>query len=108
MSKPNIKVAILAALALILPFAFGVVHAAEPMKEKSEKPPIEKPVQPPTIDTNGDGKADGWDRDGNGLVDAWDTDGDGKPNVFDDDADGKPDADKAPAPAEPNSPSNQR
>lgn len=53
-------------------------------KGKSETPP-------PTIDTDGDGKADAWDRDGNGIADAWDTDGDGKPDLFDDNGDGKPD-----------------
>ncbi len=85
----NLKVALFSAMALILPFAAGIVHAAEPAS-------AEKPVPPPTIDTNSDGKADGWDRDGNGLVDAWDTNGDNKPDRFDDNGDGKPDHTKTP------------
>jgi len=48
-------------------------------------------VPPATIDTNGDGKADAWDRDGNGQPDAWDTDGDGAPDKVDDNGDGQPD-----------------
>jgi hypothetical protein len=52
----------------------------------------EKPAVPaPTIDTNGDGKPDAWDRDGDGKADVWDRDGDGKPDAVDDDGDGKPD-----------------
>lgn len=82
-------VAWMAALALILPFAFGAVHAAEPAKPV--KPEMEKPIPPPTIDSNGDGKADAWDRDANGKADAWDSNGDGKPDQFDNDGDGKPD-----------------
>jgi len=77
-----------AAMALILPFAVGAVHAAEPAKPAA---PSDAPVPPPTIDSDGDGKADAWDRDGNGKADAWDTNGDGKPDQFDDDGDGKPD-----------------
>lgn len=77
-----------AALALILPFAFGTVHAAEPPAS------AEEPVPPPTIDSNGDGKPDAWDRDGNGAADAWDTNGDAKPDLFDNNGDGKPDAER--------------
>jgi hypothetical protein len=105
MSQASLKVATLAALALILPFAAGIVHASEPsskpmaaMKDKA-KPKGEagdKTVPLPTIDTNNDGKADGWDRDVNGLVDAWDTNNDNKPDLFDDNGDGKPDDAKAP------------
>ncbi len=50
-----------------------------------------KVLAPPTIDTNGDGKADAWDRDKNGKADAWDVNNDGKPDLFDDDGDGRPD-----------------
>jgi hypothetical protein len=111
MSNSITRVATLAALALILPFAAGIVHAAEtpkpskPMaamkdKAKPKAPADEKSVPPPTIDTNNDGKADGWDRDANGLVDAWDTNSDNKPDLFDDNGDGKPDDSKAP-PANP-------
>ncbi len=80
-----------AALALILPFAFGTVHAAGPAKPAASP---EAPVPPPTIDSNGDGKPDAWDRDGNNKADAWDTNGDAKPDLFDNDGDGKPDADR--------------
>lgn len=81
-----------AALALILPFAFGTVHAAEPAKPEKPSIGVETPVPPPTIDSNGDGKPDSWDRDGNSKADAWDTNGDAKPDLFDNDGDGKPDA----------------
>jgi hypothetical protein len=123
MLKANIKVAMLAALALILPFAAGIVHAAEtgkpaiakppalnkppeltkPMsdatsgKKKATETPDEQIVPAPTIDTNNDGKPDSWDRDGNGLVDAWDTNNDNKPDLFDENGDGKPDDAKAPS-----------
>lgn len=72
-----------AALALILPFAFGTVHAAEPAKPAKPSIGVETPVPPPTIDSNGDG---------NSKADAWDTNGDAKPDLFDNDGDGKPDA----------------
>ncbi len=105
MSKVHIKVATFAAMALIIPFAAGVVHAADPAKsmavaekgkDAADKAGGEKTVPPPTIDTNNDGKPDGWDRDANGLVDAWDTNDDKKPDLFDDNGDGKPDDAKAP------------
>ena len=83
-----------AALALILPFAFGTVHAAEPEKPVKPATSAETPVPPPTLDSNGDGKLDGWDRDGDGKADAWDTNGDAKPDQFDNDGDGKPDAER--------------
>ncbi len=101
MTNANLKVAILAALALILPFAAGIVHAAETAKpkampEKAAPLSSEKLNSPPTIDSDKDGKADAWDRDANGMVDAWDTNGDNKPDRFDDDGDGKPDELKSP------------
>ncbi|MCC6479959.1 hypothetical protein [Sphingorhabdus sp.] len=80
-----------AALALILPFALGTVHAAEPAKPAKPPAASDAPVPPPTIDSNGDGKMDAWDRDSNGVADAWDTNGDAKPDQFDNDGDGKPD-----------------
>jgi hypothetical protein len=106
MSKPSNRVATALALALILPFAFGIVHAADTPKPptKAEKPvatAAEKPVPPPTIDSNQDGKPDAWDRDANGMADAWDVNDDGKPDVVDDNGDGKPDDGKAPPPAKP-------
>ena len=55
------------------------------------EPSTQDRVPPPTIDTDGDGKADGWDRDGDGRADVWDSDGDGQPDLVDDDGDGKPD-----------------
>ena len=100
MSKLKNRVATALALLFIFPFAAGLVHAAE--TEKSAKPVQVNAESPPTIDTNKDGKADGWDRDGNGMVDAWDSNGDNKPDRFDDDGDGKPDDAKAP-PANPDS-----
>ena len=36
---------------------------------------------PPTIDSDGDGKADAWDRNGDGQPDAWDRNGDGQPDA---------------------------
>lgn len=98
MSKLYNRVANALALSLILPFAAGTVHAAEPSKAagQSAETPVEKAVPPPTIDTDKDGKADAWDRDANGIPDAWDVNGDGKPDLFDDNGDGKPD-DKKPS-----------
>ncbi len=62
-------------------------NAAQP--EVSDEVPSEIPA--PTIDTDGDGTMDAWDRSGNGQPDAWDTDGDGQPDALDNDGDGKPD-----------------
>lgn len=53
--------------------------------------PARTALSAPTIDSNGDGKPDAWDRDGDGKADAWDLDGDGKPDAVDEDRDGKPD-----------------
>lgn len=61
--------------------------AAEP--ESPDENPPEIPA--PTIDSDGDGIADAWDRTGDGQPDAWDTDGDGQPDRLDDDGDGQPD-----------------
>jgi hypothetical protein len=101
MSKPNNRAADFLALAFILPFAAGAVHAADPAKTGNETvkvPMAEKQVPPPTIDTDKDGKADAWDRDNNGIPDAWDLNGDGKPDALDNNGDGKPDESKAPPP----------
>lgn len=96
MSKFRNSVAFAAATALILPFAAGVVRAAEADRPSAESQmPAnsvpEKAVPPPTMDSNRDGKADAWDRDANGKADAWDVNNDGKPDIFDDDGDGRPD-----------------
>jgi hypothetical protein len=112
MSKPKNRVATALALTLIIPFAAGVVHAADPTKtvdpaktakspatEKMAAPAADK-IPPPTIDTNNDGKADAWDRDSNGVPDAWDVNGDAKPDLLDNNGDGKPDEGKAPPPEE--------
>jgi len=40
-----------------------------------------RPVDEPTIDVNGDGVNDAWDRDEDGFIDAWDDDADGQPDV---------------------------
>ena len=93
MSKFKNQAANSLALLFIVPFAAGVVHAAEPMAEKKLPPP-------PTIDTNKDGKADAWDRDANGIPDAWDINDDGKPDLRDNNGDGKPDDGKTAPPAE--------
>lgn len=69
-------------------------------KMSQEAPPPESEIPAPTIDTNGDGKPDAWDRDANGVPDAWDVDGDGKPDLLDNDGDGRPDGEKAPPPPE--------
>lgn len=61
--------------------------AAEP--EFSDDRPSEIPA--PTIDTDGDGLMDAWDRSGDGQPDAWDSDGDGQPDLLDNDGDGEPD-----------------
>ncbi|WP_417621470.1 hypothetical protein [Parasphingorhabdus sp.] len=62
-------------------------NAAEP--ESLDDETVEIPA--PTIDTDGDGLMDAWDRSGNGQADAWDKDGDGQPDLLDDDGDGQPD-----------------
>lgn len=62
-------------------------HGAEP--ESTDEMQSEIPA--PTIDTDGDGLMDAWDRSGNGRPDAWDSDGDGQPDLLDNDGDGKPD-----------------
>jgi hypothetical protein len=100
MSKLYNRVATALALIFVLPFAAGIVHAAEPAKppvmDKMAAPAKLPP--PPTIDTNNDGKADAWDRDANGVPDAWDINNDAKPDLFDDNGDGKPDEGKTPPP----------
>lgn len=105
MSKPKNQVANSLALLFIVPFAAGVVHAAEPeaktevMTGKKAEPMADKKLPPPaTIDSNKDGKADAWDRDANGIPDAWDVNDDGKPDLLDNNGDGKPDDPKAPTP----------
>ena len=104
MSKPKHSVANALALLFVVPFAAGVVQAAEPDKsakpvmDKMAEPKTVKPPPPPTIDTNKDGKADAWDRDANGIPDAWDVNDDGKPDLLDNNGDGKPDEEKPTAP----------
>ena len=44
-----------------------------------------------TIDSDGDGTMDAWDRNTDGKADAWDSDGDSKPDLLDTDGDGRPD-----------------
>ena len=107
MSKPKNRVANSLALLFVIPFAAGVVRAAEPeakteavTAKKAEPMADKKMPPPPTIDTNKDGKADAWDRDANGIPDAWDVNGDGKPDLLDNNGDGKPDEEKAPSPPE--------
>ena len=83
--------------------ALAAQNEPQSAKEKMSQeapPPIESQVPVPTIDTNGDGKPDAWDRDANGVADAWDIDGDGKPDLLDNDGDGRPDGEKAPPPPE--------
>ena len=71
--------------------ATGALAISPEMEKTSQEAPAESEIPAPTIDTDGDGKADAWDRSGNGQPDAWDTDGDGKPDLLDDNGDGKPD-----------------
>jgi len=73
-------------------FAADDAAAANPPVEADANAPAPEDIGPATLDTNGDGKADAWDKDGNGTPDAWDQDGDGKPDAWDKDGDGKPDA----------------
>jgi hypothetical protein len=105
MSNLKNRIAAAFTLLLIMPFAAGIVHAADPAKPATDKMSTtapDKPLSPPTIDTDKDGTADAWDRDANGVPDAWDLNGDGKPDVLDNNGDGKPDEEKAPPPlAEP-------
>jgi hypothetical protein len=105
MLKPKNRVANYLALLFIIPFAAGVVHAAEPdtktetVTAKKAEPMADKKIPPPpTIDTNKDGKADAWDRDANGIPDAWDVNDDGKPDLLDNNGDGKPDEEKQAVP----------
>jgi hypothetical protein len=91
MSKAFQRIALSSlALSLTMP-AFASISAGD-MEEKTRAE-----IPPPTIDSDGDGKMDAWDRDANGVADAWDTNADGKPDKMDNNGDGKPDA---PAPAE--------
>ncbi|VWX56609.1 hypothetical protein [Sphingorhabdus sp. 109] len=78
----------------LTPFLIGAglglsvaAHAAEP--ETTDEAPPEIPA--PTIDTDGDGSMDAWDRNGDRKPDAWDSDGDGQPDLLDNDGDGEPD-----------------
>ena len=82
----------IAGLALILPFTVGTAFADTAGGEDGDTAAeTEMPALPATIDSDGDGVADAWDRNSDGSADAWDTNGDGKPDLFDDDGDGKPD-----------------
>jgi hypothetical protein len=49
----------------------------------TEAPAGDSQVPPATLDSNGDGTMDAWDRNNDGKADAWDTDGDGKPDKAD-------------------------
>ena len=62
-------------------------HAAEPESPDD----MQSEIPAATIDSNGDGTMDAWDRSGDGQADAWDSDGDGQPDLLDDDGDGQPD-----------------
>jgi hypothetical protein len=62
-------------------------YAAEP--ESPDDMQAEIPAA--TIDSDGNGTMDAWDRNADGQADAWDSDADGQPDLLDDDGDGKPD-----------------
>ena len=62
-------------------------HAAEPQSPDD----MQSEIPAPTIDSDGDGTMDAWDRSGDGQADAWDSNGDGQPDLLDDDGDGQPD-----------------
>lgn len=49
----------------------------------AEAPAGDSQIPPATLDSNGDGTMDAWDRNNDGKADAWDTDGDGKPDKAD-------------------------
>lgn len=62
-------------------------YAAEPESPDD----MQSEIPAPTIDSNGDGVMDAWDRSGDEQPDAWDSDGDGQPDLLDNDGDGQPD-----------------
>ncbi len=62
-------------------------HAAEPETQDE----MQSEIPAPTIDSDGDGVMDAWDRNGDEKADAWDSNGDGQPDLLDEDGDGKPD-----------------
>ena len=90
---------------LILGGAALAVIALFSTRALAEPPTAATKPNPPTIDSNGDGKADAWDRNADGKADAWDANGDGKPDSWDDDFDGV--ADPAPKPTPTATPSPQ-
>tara|TARA_R110000824_G_scaffold30860_2_gene101003 strand:- start:9757 stop:9993 length:237 start_codon:yes stop_codon:yes gene_type:complete len=62
-------------------------YAAEPESPDD----MQSEIPAPTIDSDGNGILDAWDRSGDGQPDAWDKDGDGQPDMLDDNGDGEPD-----------------
>lgn len=95
MSFQNLLIPGAALGAFMIPLS--AAYAQSPEAGPLDTQPVEAPAPVPH-DTDGDGKADAWDRDGDGRLDAWDTDGDGQPDTFDDDGDGAPDTPPAPPP----------
>lgn len=89
-----------ATIAAAFPMAAGLAMAQDSMMPEGDAmtPPAEEAMPadatnpPATMDSNGDGTMDAWDRDADGTADAWDTTGDGAPDAVDDDGDGQPDA----------------
>ncbi|NCP25813.1 MAG: YiiQ family protein [Sphingomonadales bacterium] len=74
----------------LIPVGLGLsvtAHAAEPDSPDE----MQSEIPAPTLDTDGDGLMDAWDRSGDGQPDAWDSDGDGQPDLLDNDGDGQPD-----------------
>lgn len=57
--------------------------ASETPAPGAEAPATADQAPPATLDSNGDGTMDAWDRNNDGKADAWDTDGDGKPDKAD-------------------------
>lgn len=71
--------------------AAATAIAAPAWADHHDEAPQAGAIPPATIDSDGDGIADAWDRDGDGRADAWDTNGDGMPDAMDNDGDGQPD-----------------
>lgn len=111
MSNIKNKAATIGAVAIFAVMPLIAVAAANPdqgaLPKKSEgaiaaQDDVKHPgngIPKPSIDSDGDGKADAWDRDDNGMPDAWDVDGDGYPDMLDENGDGRPDKEVGGKPA---------
>lgn len=87
---PGLFSSLIAGAALIAPPVLAQDRTAQDPDMPSRSPEDAAPprdqdrkIPPATIDTDGDGIADAWDRNQDGTPDAWDTDGDGQPDKAD-------------------------